>query len=54
MEVKLLFPLIIGLIIIIYIAWLIGIIKETHEKSLAIEAKLDNIEKMLEDFNYKK
>lgn len=50
---ELLFPLIILLIIIIYIAWLIGIIKETHEKSLVIETKLDNIEKMLEKFNYK-
>lgn len=48
------FPVIFGLMIIFFIAWLIGIIRETHEKTLAIERKLEKIEKILEDFNYKK
>ena len=37
------------IIIMFFIAYLIGIIKETHEKTLSTEECVKNIEKILED-----
>lgn len=45
MDILLIF---IGLISLLFIAWLVGVIRETHEKTLGIEEKLANIETLLE------
>lgn len=48
-EVILFLVFILIIIIMFFIAYLIGIIKETHEKTLSTEERVKNIEKILED-----
>lgn len=46
---RFLFVFILYIVIIIFIAYLIGIIRETHAKTLSTEERVKNIEKILED-----